>query len=279
MIDIIIPVYNTPINDLIRCFKSIKNQTYTNYLVYIIDDGSNNNTKEFLDNYSKQNKQFIIKHINNKGVSHARNIGIDISNNEYLVFIDSDDTINENFLKEAYQIIEENNLDLLIGGYNEIKDNKIIKTRKCLEGLHIYDKNNKIRLLEKLLSGKTNNYNKEIDDCPTGRIYTRIFKRSSLKGLRFNENIKISEDTLFMIYYVKQALKIGIIDKIWYNYYKNNYSISNATKKNILINNINDFIKEIKKLLEKEENKELINSYKTRIEKANNYINELKNAN
>ena len=60
MIDIIIPVYNTPLNDLERCLNSILNQTFKNYKVFIIDDGSNNETKEFLDNYIKNKNDFIV---------------------------------------------------------------------------------------------------------------------------------------------------------------------------------------------------------------------------
>ena len=63
MIDIIIPVYNTPLNDLERCLNSILSQTFNDYKVYIIDDGSNNDTKEYLDNYAKGKNNFIVKHI------------------------------------------------------------------------------------------------------------------------------------------------------------------------------------------------------------------------
>ena len=63
MIDIIIPVYNTPLNDLQRCLNSILNQTFNNYKVYIIDDGSNTTTKEFINKYIKNKNNFIVKHI------------------------------------------------------------------------------------------------------------------------------------------------------------------------------------------------------------------------
>ena len=98
MIDIIIPVYNTPKLDLDRCLNSIINQTYNNYKVYIIDDGSNDNIKNYLDDFVKDKDNFIVKHINNNGVSNARNIGIEISNSKYITFIDADDTIENNFL-------------------------------------------------------------------------------------------------------------------------------------------------------------------------------------
>lgn len=279
MIDIIIPVYNTPIKDLERCLDSILNQTFDNYQVYIIDDGSNIETKTYLDNYVKDKNKLIVKHIPNGGVSNARNIGLDISNSEYIAFIDSDDTITTNFLKESYELITTNNLDLIIGGYNEIKNEEITRARLSLPGLHIYEDNKLINFFNKLLTSKTNDSNKELGDCPTGRIYTRLFKRTSLNNLRFDTNIKMSEDTLFMIDYTKQVKRIGVVDKVWYNYYINDYSISNGTKKEKLINSIEAFIEEIAKRKNDEQNIEIKNAYEERIKKSNKYIKKLKNSN
>lgn len=275
MIDIIIPVYNTPKEDLERCLNSILRQTFQSYNVYIIDDGSREETKYYLDNYVKDKQNFQVKHIENGGVSNARNIGINSSHSKYIAFVDADDTVLETFLEEAYNLIEENSLDCIIGGYQEIKNNEIIRTRCSLPGLHIYEGNQKTLFLEKLLSSKANERNKEIGDCPTGRIYTRLFKRESLKDLKFDTNVHMSEDTLFMIDYTYQADKIGVTDKIWYNYYINDYSISNGTKKDKLIQSIKGFIEKIEKRQEKETNPILKEAYEARIMKANNYIKEL----
>ena len=87
MIDIIIPIYNTPIKDLERCLNSVLTQKFNKYVVYLIDDGSNIETKTYLDNYAKDKSNFIVKHIQNGGVSNARNTGLNISNTEYLVNI------------------------------------------------------------------------------------------------------------------------------------------------------------------------------------------------
>lgn len=277
MIDIIIPVYNTPIEDLNRCLESIVNQTYKDYKVYIIDDGSNELTKEFLDNYIKDKNNFIVAHIDNQGVSNARNLGIDISNSKYITFVDADDTIEKNFLGEAYGLIEKNNLDIIIGGYNEIKEKVIVKTRLSSKGLHIYEESNIDNFMEKLLTSKTNDNNKELADCPTGRIYTRLFKRDSIGNLRFDVNVHMSEDTLFMIDYTNQVNRIGVIDKVWYNYYINEYSISNGTKKEKMINNIDVFIKKIEKRMECESKENIKKAYLSRIDKCNKNIKKINN--
>ena len=276
MIDIIIPVYNTPKIDLERCLNSIIKQTYTNYKVYIIDDGSNDITKNHLDDFVKNKDNFIVKHIKNNGVSNARNLGIEISNSKYIAFVDADDTVEKNFLQDAFELIEKNNLDIIIGGYNEIKNGNVVRTRLSLPGLHIYEGKTIDNFFEKLLTGKTNETNKEIGDCPTGRIYTRLFKRDSIGNLRFDTNIHMSEDTLFMIDYVSKVNKIGVIDKVWYNYYVNDYSISNGTKNKLLIERVKDFIKEIEKRMNNTEKENIKLAYQARIDKSNKYINELR---
>ena len=129
--------------------------------------------------------------------------------------------------------------------------------------------------ISKLISGKTNDFNKEIDDCPTGRIYTRLFRRDSIGKLRFNTNIKISEDTLFMIDYSFKVKRIGIVDRIWYNYYINDYSISNGTNIDTLKKNIIDFINEIENRYKEEEDTIIKNAYKERINKAIKYLDAL----
>lgn len=89
----------------------------------------------------------------------------------------------------------------------------------------------------------------------------------------------MSEDTLFMIDYTCKVKKIGIVDRIWYNYYINDYSISNATKREKMINNINGFIKEIEVRKNNEGNELLKNAYQERINKANNFLNIIKSTN
>lgn len=272
MIDIVVPVYNTPIEDLERCFNSILKQTYKDYKVYIIDDGSKESVKKFIDIYSKDKPNFKVKHIINGGVSNARNIGINLSKDEYITFVDSDDTIEKNFLKEAIKILEDNNLDVIIGGYNEIKDDKVIRVRKSLPGVHIYEDDRVQLFFIKLLSGKVGNLNKEIGDTPTGRIYTRVFKRKSIGSLRFDEDIRMSEDTLFMIDYTRKNPKIGVVDKVWYNYYKNTYSITSKSMSE-LKKYIRGFRKEIKIRLNNETRPIVKLAYNKRIEKIDNILN------
>lgn len=268
MIDIIMPVYNTPISDLKRCLDSIERQSFKDYKVYIIDDGSLDEVKLFLDLYVNDKEKFIVKHVVNGGVSRARNIGIESSNSEYLTFVDSDDTIEDNFLEEAINLIRDNDLDLVIGGYNEIKNEVIYKIRKCDDGFYIYDNSNLDLVMDKLLSGKLKEDNKSIGSLPTGRIYTRIYKRSVLGDLRFNSNLGMSEDTLFMIDFMNKVERIGLSSSVWYNYYINDYSISRRKVNEKVINDHMKFIEEVYKRMRLEKEGRIKNAYIFRILKS-----------
>ena len=268
MIDIIIPVYNTPIRDLNRCLNSILKQTYKSYKVYIIDDGSKASISRYLDNYVNNKPNFHVRHIPNGGASNARNIGLRLSKSEYVTFLDSDDTFTPNFLSEAIKILQDNNLDIVVGGYNEVADSYVYKIRKSKSGFHLYDDNHTIKYFNKLISSKLSKDNLELDSTPTGRIYTKLYKRSVFKDVYFNRNISISEDTLFLIDIMKNVNRIGVVPNIWYNYYQNYYSIVHKSITNNDINHLLDFINEIYKRMLKCRNRRLKNAYRYRIFKT-----------
>ncbi len=268
MIDIIVPVYNTPISDLKRCLESIEKQAFKDYKVYIIDDGSFDEVKGFLDEYVRDKNNFIVKHVVNGGVSRVRNIGIECSSSEYVTFVDSDDTIEENFLEEAFSLIRDNDLDLVVGGYNEVKNGEVVKIRKCDDGFYIYDESNLNLVKDKLLSGKLKEDNKNIGSLPTGRIYTRIYKRSVLGDLRFNSSLGMSEDTLFMIDFMDRVKRIGLSSGVWYNYYINDYSISRRRVNDKVIKDHMMFIEEVYKRLLREDDLRIKNAYVFRVFKS-----------
>lgn len=268
MIDIIIPVYNTPIKDLNRCLNSILKQSYKSYKVYIIDDGSKASISRYLDNYVNNKPNFHVRHIPNGGASNARNIGLRLSKSEYVTFLDSDDTFTPNFLSEAIKILQDNNLDIVVGGYNEVADSYVYKIRKSKSGFHLYDDNHTIKYFNKLISSKLSKDNIELDSTPTGRIYTKLYKRSVFKDVYFNRNISISEDTLFLIDIMKNVDRIGVVPNIWYNYYQNYYSIVHKSITNNDINHLLDFINEIYKRMLKCRNRRLKNAYRYRIFKT-----------
>lgn len=265
MIDIIIPVYNTPKEDLCRCLESIRKQSYSNYHVSIIDDGSCFEIASYLDEYCSSYSNFTVIHTDNHGVGAARNKGIEVTHSEYLTFVDADDTLEANFLEEALEILVTNDLDLVVGGYYGIKNDVIVKTRTCPPGFHLYEGEKLNLYFDKLLSGKLREDNQELGDIPTGRIYTKLYKRSVIQEVRFCENIRISEDTLFLIDLMKNVKRIGVVSNIWYNYYQNDYSI---VHNEIDLVRYLDFIQQIYLRMLVEKNALIKNAYCMRIFKT-----------
>ena len=112
LFSIIIPVYNTQIPFLKDCFQSIKDQSYNNYEVIIIDDGSNEETKNFLKNYEKEYR--IIHQPVNKGIVIGRKTGVENARGDYVIFLDSDDVLNSTALEKLNNIIVSNNPDVIL---------------------------------------------------------------------------------------------------------------------------------------------------------------------
>lgn len=227
MIDVIIPVYNTPIEDLKRCFESIQNQTYNNWNAIIIDDGSKEDVYLWLDDWSNKDKRFIVKHIKNCGVSNARNYALSISNSDYVVFCDSDDCLTDRSLEEGILLIEKYNADMVIGGtklvYNGDKHNHIVYAANK-EAL--YDEENINKLFEYLLTGKPKKDDNILNKLLAARVYSKIYKRELIDNLVFPNDLKIHEDNFYSFKILMKCKKVFVTDSIWYEYYQNDYSLT-----------------------------------------------------
>ena len=104
-ISVIVPIYKVE-NYLHRCVDSIINQTYTNLEIILVDDGSPDNCPMICDEYAKKDSRIRIVHKKNEGVAVARNVGIDIATGKYIMFVDSDDFIENDMIKSMlYDLI------------------------------------------------------------------------------------------------------------------------------------------------------------------------------
>ena len=119
LISIIIPVYNTK-KYLPACFASVKNQTYENLEIILVDDGSTDGSTKLCDEYKKQDPRVKVIHQKNRGLSAARNAGIKKSTGAYLVFVDSDDTISPDAIEYLYHLIKKYHVKLAIAAVTEV---------------------------------------------------------------------------------------------------------------------------------------------------------------
>ena len=122
LISIIVPVYNSE-KYLEKCISSILNQTYKNIEIIIVDDGSKDKSVEICDNFSKNNKNIKVFHKKNEGVSIARNYGISKAKGDYILFIDSDDTIAKEMIYSLYNNLVDNDADISMCNIIRIDEN------------------------------------------------------------------------------------------------------------------------------------------------------------
>lgn len=113
MISILIPVYNTDVNFIKECFDSINNQTFTQYEVIVVNDGSNEVVTNFLVAFEKENLKYKIIHKNHEGISQALNIGLQNCNNDIVARMDADDIMHPKRLEKQYEYFNKHNIDIL----------------------------------------------------------------------------------------------------------------------------------------------------------------------
>ena len=120
LISVIIPVYKVE-KYLEQCVESVRQQTYSNIEIILVDDGSPDKCGKICDEYACKDKRIKAIHQNNMGLSVARNTGVEYSKGEYLVFIDSDDYIHPKLLEISYREAKKYNCDLVVYNYKKSK--------------------------------------------------------------------------------------------------------------------------------------------------------------
>lgn len=208
LISVVVPVYCVE-EWLEGCIESILRQTYTNIELILVDDGSPDRCGEICDEYARIDKRVKVVHKENGGASSARNTGIDMATGEYLVFVDSDDILTETCIETLYSGIQNNGYQYVAGALSQNKKNKIGE-RLVID----FDKNPKC-----LLKYLTNGYG----ICSYGP-YAKMFKLAIIKekAIRFNTELKCSEDALFIREYMSYCNKILLMPDVVYIYNTNN---------------------------------------------------------
>lgn len=205
MISVIIPVYNVE-KYIKRCVDSLLNQTYKNIEIILVNDGSTDNTLRVInENYSSVKNVFLFNQ-KNSGPAIARNNGINYSNGKYIMFVDSDDYVDNDYVECYYNAIVDNNYDLVIGGYKKIKGDKIDFIRKLSKG----------------------EFSKYIVMGPVCKLYTKEFLVNN--NITFLDTTA-SEDIYFNALAYSKNPKIKIIDNVGYYYCYNEISVSNTLHK------------------------------------------------
>lgn len=232
-ISVIIPAYNAQ-EYIQNAIESAKNQTLKDIEIILVDDGSTDDTFEICKRYSISDKRIKVIHQDNKGISAARNIGIDNATGEYISFLDSDDTIELSMFEELYNCsikYGEDKPDFIDCGINMLNLN--LGTKNLI--MHKHPKNIKFDrqyLINKVIPPMINISNNE-NEFIFPFVWNKIFKSSVISdnNLRFNEELKQWEDRPFLVQFLHKANSAVFYDKYFYNYITRN-QLSLSTKYN-----------------------------------------------
>ena len=242
-ISIIIPIYNSE-NFIYECMNSLIHQTFKNFEIICVNDGSTDKSLKILKNYKKRDKRINIITQKNMGPGIARNIGMKASKGDYLIFLDSDDIFEDTMLEELYAKIKGYDAEIVICNS---KDFKIINGSKNFF-------NKKYSIFDDILINKTfksTDIKKDFFNLFIWWPWDKLFKTQYINNLGIEyQKLKSSEDLFFVASAVITAKKISFLDKILINHRIGiNTSVSNSREKSwdnfyYALRKLKDFIKE-----------------------------------
>lgn len=192
-ISIIVPVYNVE-QYLPRCIDSILAQTFTDFEVLLIDDGSKDKSGAICDEYVAKDSRIRVFHKPNGGVSSARNIGLDNARGEYICFSDADDFVETNWLSCFFLNMKKN--DMVISGF------RIFKNGQLTDDVRMPISNDKLQIIQNLEERSISGY-----------LWCKCFRKEIIDNhkIRFNEKFVIWEDMDFVYRYWCYSSKIELI--------------------------------------------------------------------
>ena len=207
-ISIIVPVYNVE-KYLKRCVESIINQTYKNLEIILIDDGSTDNSGKICDEYALMDNRVKVLHIKNGGVSNARNLGIENATGEYIAFVDSDDYLEKEMYAKMLNKAQKEDADLVFCKYRRFDEQGKYINVNDEEGLIQLADRKDIKCF----------FVKEADNIVWGTIWRSLYKKCILQNLRFDLDIYLNEDFIFILRAIMSARRIFFLNEYLYNYY------------------------------------------------------------
>lgn len=209
---VIIPVYNAS-KTLHRCINSVLAQSFTDFELLLINDGSKDNSGEICDEYAAKDPRVRVFHKENGGVSSARNVGLDNAKGERISFIDADDWVELEYLAS---LLRYQDADIVLSTCVEhYQDGNVYKTIK----------GNDFQEHPKGIGKVLSEFLFIIGFCAP---WCKIFKRNIIKNhnIRFNEAISYGEDWMFNLQYLQHIQSIGILGQPFYHYYFSNTGLT-----------------------------------------------------
>lgn len=222
LFSIVVPVYNVE-KYLLECLNSIANQTFDDYEVILVDDGSTDISGKICDEFCATHDKFKVFHKQNEGLLKTRLFGRTKMNGEYMISIDSDDFIANNSFKILRNYIEKyNKPDIICFNKYIFCNNQIIKPDDSIDGLSVYSKNSAEILLSLFTSTKLNNLVTKVIKC------SLIIKDNTDYSMLCKNQ---GEDIAQSLFPMLNADSIVLAPDFLYYYRQNNNSITNSSIK------------------------------------------------
>ena len=201
---IIIPVYNAE-TTIRRCLDSFTNQRFSDYEILLINDGSTDNSDAICREYADVNSKICYLSKENGGVSSARNLGLEQAKGEYVLFVDSDDYVSEDYFDVINQALAQRNPDLLMFGYRNVG------SISAERGTGEFYEDDEV--------GAAKRISFSMRQYLFSSLWSKVFKRKIIEnnGLRFRTDLSIGEDQLFIFSYAMHIRSISSIDALLYN--------------------------------------------------------------
>ena len=183
-ISVIVPVYNVEAY-LERCVESILQQTYAHFELILINDGSTDSSGQICDHLASQYENIKVYHIENSGVSNARNMGIQLATGSWVTFIDSDDFVTQDYLATLASAVEGVNVGFAIAPLHHIKNGIVTDIPSHSGKTELWSTEETMK--ELLMTTRTSFF-----------PVAKLFKRDLLADEKFNTNYHLAEDAVFL---------------------------------------------------------------------------------
>lgn len=281
IISVIVPVYNVE-EYLEECVNSLVNQTLGNIEIILVNNGHSDNSRTLCLKYSEIYENVKLIDMESKGVSAARNAGIDAAGGKYIGFVDADDWVEPDMFSVLCEKAESANADIAICNYYRNNGNvqNLINFNINKSVLHKDEIQEKI--IARFVGRKSFN---EPDDNIAGSVWRCIFKKTLLceNSIHFHENLIHSEDLIFCIEAFSAAKTVAVAEGAYYHYRYRKSSVSHSKK-----NELNGSLFEVIRIIDKKfpDDGEIqnrislmaLNTCKTLIKAGFNNKNGIKNA-
>src|SRR5699024_9586323 len=254
VVSIIVPVYNA--EDYINeCIDSMLYQTFTNLEIILVNDGSTDSSAEIINQYAEQDNRIKPIHIENSGVSTARNIGLQNATGEWVIFVDSDDWIEPEMISFAVHKANETKADIVMWTYFKNYANQELRLSLLPGGDQTITDDKDLFHLKAIYSMYGEEEIKE--SVSSGTVWCKLYKKSLIdeNNLKFKVGLTRAQDTVFSINTVEYAKKVVYYDKHLYHYRITNTSTTSGTRYiedsekhfNMLLDEFQSFIKKYNK--------------------------------